>query len=606
METGVFFLALPGQLWYEEVALYRARLTATPRELFMATFIRFMIPFILLLFVLIPPSVMGDEPPSERTVIVGGDRDYPPYEFIDKRGAVAGFNVELTRAIAGIMGLKVEFRMEGWKEMRDALQSGRVDILQGISFSEARSKSVDFSPPHSIVSHAIFARRESPPVRSLDDLKGKEVIVFQSGIMHDLLEQKRVAKRLILTATPADALRLLSSGSHDYAVVAALPGSYLIRELRLTNLIPVATGIAFYPYGYGVRKGNDELLGRFSEGLAILKKTGEYQRIHDRWLGVLEPRPLDWQEVARSAAVVVVPLCIILCGALLWSRSLQRQVALRTQSLAREVEVRERAVEELRLHQAQLLQADKMKSLGILVSGVAHEINNPTGLILLNLPILQEAYEDAATLLEERYREQGDFLLGGIPYSRMRDEIPTLLVETVEGARRIKRIVEDLKDFARSDDIPAMELLELNNVVKAALRLVDATLRQATHWLTVSYADPLPRLRGNPHRIEQVIVNLIVNACQALPHPDRGIFLETGYNQELGQVELRVRDEGVGIAAEDLPHLTDPFFTTKREEGGTGLGLSVSAGIVKEHGGALRFDSQPGHGTTVTLAFPAG
>ncbi len=558
----------------------------------------------LLFLILFPVPGIGREFDPERPVIVGGDRDYPPYEFMGKNGTAAGFNVDLTRAIARVMGLQVEFRMGGWKEMRDALQAGRVDILQGISFSEARTRSVDFSPPHSIVSHAIFARRGSPPPRSLDDLKGKEVIVFQSGIMHDLLEQRHTAKRLILTATPADALRLLASGSHDYAVVATLPGSYLIRELKLTNLVPAATGIAFYPYCYGVRKGDDELLGRFTEGLAILKKTGEYQKIHDQWLGVLEPRSLSWQEVSRSAAIVVVPLFLVLCGALLWSRSLRRQVALRTESLAREVEERKRAVEELRLHQAQLLQADKMKSLGILVSGVAHEINNPTGLILLNLPILQEVYRDAGELLEEQYRKQGDFSLGGIPYSRMRDQVPIMLDETLEGARRIKQIVEELKDFARPNHAAVKEPLDLNCVVKTALRLVESTLRKATNRFTVSYAAPLPQFRGNRHRLEQVIVNLIVNACQSLTDPSKGIFLETRHNRETGEVELLVRDEGVGIPAEELPNLTDPFFTTRREEGGTGLGLSVSAGIVKEHDGILRFQSQPGSGTTVTLALP--
>jgi len=296
----------------------------------------------------------------------------------------------------------------------------------------------------------------------------------------------------------------------------------------------------------------------------------------------------------------------VLCGTVLWSRSLQRQVALRTESLAREVEERERAVEELRLNQAQLVQADKMKSLGILVSGVAHEINNPTGLILLNLPILQEVYRDAGEFLEERYREQGDFSLGGIPYSRMRDEVPTMLDETLEGARRIKRIVEDLKDFARRDDAAVKELIDFNSVVKSAVRLVDPTLRKATSRFEARYADDLPKVLANPHRIEQVVINLIVNACQALPDPGRGVFLETDYDRETGYVELRVRDEGIGIAAGDLPNLTDPFFTTKRESGGTGLGLSVSAGIVKDHGGVLTFDSQPGCGTTATLALPAG
>jgi polar amino acid transport system substrate-binding protein len=557
----------------------------------------------LLLFTL-PVTGSGQELDDGRPVIVGGDRDYPPYEFIDRNGTPAGFNVDLSRAIAGVMGLKVEFRMGGWKEMRDALQSGRVDILQGISFSDQRTRTVDFSPPHSIVSHAIFARRDSPPVRTLDDLKGKEVIVFQSGIMHDLLEQKGIAGRLVLTATPADALRLLASGKHDYAVVAALPGIYLIRELKLTNLVPVATGIAFYPYCYAVKKGEDELLSRFSEGLAILKKTGEYQKIHDRWLGVLEPRPVSWREAARYAAVVVIPLVLILCGTVLWSRSLRRQVAIRTDSLAREVTERERAVEELRRNQAQLVQADKMKSLGTLVSGVAHEVNNPTGLILLSLPTIQEAWRDAEEVLEERYREQGDFQMGGLPYSRMRDEVPRMLEETLDGARRIKRIVEELKDFARQDDTAVQAVLDFNEVVKASVRLVERAIRAATTGFEARYGESLPKIRGNQQRIEQVVVNLIINACQALPNPERGIFLETRFNRNTGYVELDVRDEGVGIPPENLDSLTDPFFTTRRESGGTGLGLSVSSGIVKEHGGTLTFQSQPGAGTTVTLALP--
>jgi polar amino acid transport system substrate-binding protein len=354
-----------------------------------------------------------------------------------------------------------------------------------------------------------------------------------------------------------------------------------------------------------VKKGDDELLSRFSEGLAILKKTGEYQRIHDRWLGVLEPRPVSWQEAARYAAVVVIPLILVLCGTVLWSRSLRRQVAIRTDSLAREVTERERAVEELRRNQAQLVQADKMKSLGTLVSGVAHEVNNPTGLILLSLPTIQEAWRDAEEVLEERYRQQGDFPMGGLPYSRMRDEVPRMLEETLDGARRIKRIVEELKDFARQDDTAGQAVLDFNGVVTASVRLVERAIRAATTCFDARYADNLPTVRGNQQRIEQVVVNLIINACQALPNPERGIFLETRFNQGTGYVELDVRDEGVGIPPENLDSLTDPFFTTRRESGGTGLGLSVSAGIVKEHGGTLTFQSLPGAGTTVTLALPS-
>jgi polar amino acid transport system substrate-binding protein len=142
-------------------------------------------------------------------------------------------------------------------------------------------------------------------------------------------------------------------------------------------------------------------------------------------------------------------------------------------------------------------------------------------------------------------------------------------------------------------------------VLKTSIRLLENLLRKSTSRLTVECAEDLPEVRGNPHRMEQVVVNLIMNACQALPDRDKGISLRTFADQTLGTVCLEVRDEGIGIPAEHLPHITDPFFTTKREIKGTGLGLAVSASIVKEHGGTLSFESTPGEGTIARIHLPA-
>ncbi|MSM39412.1 MAG: transporter substrate-binding domain-containing protein [Geobacter sp.] len=543
-------------------------------------------------------------PIADRTIVVGGDRDYPPYEYIDANGKPAGFNVELTRAIAEVMGMKVEFRLGGWSEMRSALQSGRVDVLQGMSFSADRAREVEFSLPHAMVNHAVFARRDSPTVHSLAELAGKSVAVHRGGIMHDMLVREGFTGTLRLTPTPADALRLVAAGETDFAIVAIVPGMYMIRELKLSNLVPVVRNVATHRYGYAVKKGNVELLSRFNEGLAILRKTGQYELIYNKWLGVLEPAQVDLRTLARYGAVVVIPLVVLLGGFALWSRTLHRQVALRTADLTREIAERRHAEEELRRNQQQLVQADKLAALGVLVSGVAHEINNPTGLILLDVPILKRAHGDTERILEEQFAAQGDFNLGGLPYSEMRQEIPRILDEMQEGAKRIKRIVNDLKDFARRDDAADKALIDLNTVVRTALRLVEPTVRKATNRLHVDYADGIPPVLGNGQRIEQVVINLVLNACQALPDAERGVFIGTRYNRATESAVLTVRDEGVGISRENLSRLTDPFFTTKRESGGTGLGLSVSDGIVKEHGGDLWFESTPGAGTTVTLAIP--
>lgn len=537
-------------------------------------------------------------PGVTRPVVVGGDRDYPPYEYLDKNGQPAGFNVDLARAIGEVMGMRVEFRLGSWAEMRQALLDGEVDILEGMSFSEERAaEEVDFAPPSAVVNHAIFARKGERVARSLDDLAGKTVIVHRRGYMHDQLAARGYEKDLVLTDTPADGLRLLASGVGDFAVVAMLPGNYIIRDNKLDNIEVVARSVATLRYGFAVKKGNEALLARFSEGLAILRGTGQYEALYNKWLGVLEDRPLPWTTVARYAGAVGLPLLALLGGSMLWTHFLRRQVAQRTASLSQ-------ALDELSRNQRQLVEADKMAALGILVSGVAHEINNPNGLILLNIPILRKAQADAVRLLTRRYEEEGDFLLGGIPFSRMKNELPRLLEEMQEGAQRIKRIVNDLKDFARREEGSARSLIDLADAARMAVRLLDAAIRKATDRFTAVYEPDLPLVWGHAQRIEQVVVNLVLNACQALPDRDRAIVLEVVHDVEKSQVVLAVRDEGTGIAPEHLPHLTDPFFTTKRETGGTGLGLSVSAGILKEYGATLSFHSVPGRGTTAVVAFP--
>ena len=206
-------------------------------------------------------------------------------------------------------------------------------------------------------------------------------------------------------------------------------------------------------------------------------------------------------------------------------------------------------------------------------------------------------------MLEAHYHQHGDFKLGWLNYSRMREEIPQMLDDMQQCAGRIKRIVEDLKDFARQGSAELSEQVDLNQVAEAALRLVDNSLKKTTHHLDVQLTRPLPLFRGNKQRIEQVIVNLLLNASQALTSNEQSIVLRTGLGDS-GWLFLEVSDQGCGITQENLSKLTDPFFTTKRESGGTGLGLSVSSGIVMEHGGRLEFNSTLGAGTCARLLLP--
>lgn len=535
-------------------------------------------------------SVMADETTvTSKRIIIGGDYDYPPYEFIDKDGVSSGYNVELSQEIAAVMGMDIEFRLGTWGEIRELFDRGEIDIVQGMAASKQRTHLYAFSP-HTFVNQSVFARNDRPILESLAGLKNHQVIVQRNGSMYDLLVNVDKLIELIPVDTHADALRLLASGKHDYAVVSNLPGLYLSQELGLSNIKPVYSIEGTNKYGYAVKKGNEELLSKFSQGLAILKNTGRQQAIYEKWFGALQRSP--WTRFGLIAAAIAVMLIFVSTGIAIWNRALRKKVESRTQ--------------ELKAQQLQLLHADKMASLGVLVSGVAHEINNPCGILTLNFPFVRDVFKQIEEILDEYQAEQGGLMLAGVDYTRLKTMFPETLEDMHIASRKIRAIVEDLKHFASKDssDLELNELLDLNKLVEVSMRLVANQIKQSTNDFEVHYSDNLPLFKGSGQRIEQVIINLILNACQALNDKEQKISIRTLYDDAQQHVVFTITDHGIGINEDDLSKLTDPFFTSKREQGGMGLGLSVSAGIVRDHQGVLDFRSMEGKGTTVKLSLP--
>jgi len=274
-------------------------------------------------------------------------------------------------------------------------------------------------------------------------------------------------------------------------------------------------------------------------------------------------------------------------------------------SIIRDITMYKEAVEQASLHEEQLIQADKMVALGTLVSGVAHEINNPNNFIMLNVPIVEKAWSSILPILDEYYMNHGDFFVGNrLKYSRMKESIPMLFSGILEGSKRIKNIVEELKDFSRQETYDLNQMVDINEVVKAAVTLVDNLVKRTTNLFMIQYGPDLPRVKGNFQRLEQVIINLLENSCQAIDQKEKAISLSTHFDPSANIILVRVRDEGVGMDPGILKKILEPFFTTKRHKKGTGLGLSVSSNIIKQHDGFLNFESTPGKGTTATIILP--
>ncbi len=274
--------------------------------------------------------------------------------------------------------------------------------------------------------------------------------------------------------------------------------------------------------------------------------------------------------------------------------------------LSREIEAREEAEMKNMEQQLKLLDADKLASLGILVSGIGHEINNPIQFIMFNLPFIKNAWESALPILDKYYEDHPDFQLRGVPYSLAKERLPNMANDVIEGAERISNIVKDLRVYSRKSQMEEFRECDLVQAVLSAKSIFmrfygrnnsDIALRTPTENILVLM---------NKTRIEQVVINILQNAFLATEdREERKVGLEISEISTEGMVEIKVTDNGVGVRPEDIKHLTDPFFTTRSGDGGgTGLGLAMCKRIVYDHSGQLIFESELGKGTTVRVILP--
>ncbi|MCA9735377.1 MAG: PAS domain S-box protein [Deferribacteres bacterium] len=273
-------------------------------------------------------------------------------------------------------------------------------------------------------------------------------------------------------------------------------------------------------------------------------------------------------------------------------------------SIVSDISQRLKAERDAKIRQQQLIQADKMAALGTLVSGVAHEINNPNNFIMLNIPTLQRTWKSILPILEEHYKYFGDFKISGIEFTIMRSEFFEICANILEGSSRISSIVKDLKEYSRKEETEVLVPVNINDMIKSCVNLLGNNIKKYTDYFSIELAEPLPNVNGNFQHFEQVVINLIQNSCQALGDKTKKIKVQTLRSKNGQRIEIRILDEGIGISKEILSRICDPFFTTKRNSGGTGLGLSVSNSIIQKYKGNLRFISHPGEGTTAIISFP--
>lgn len=284
-----------------------------------------------------------------------------------------------------------------------------------------------------------------------------------------------------------------------------------------------------------------------------------------------------------------------------YNETLEARVAARTDKL-------KHALDSLKTTQVQMVQQEKMASIGQLAAGVAHEINNPIGFIKSNLCSMH-GYTTSLLQLIDQINQHPDPHLQAIiapllkqaDFEYLRQDLPDLVNESLDGVERVAKIIQSLKSFSRIDDNETREPADIEKAMENSIAIVWNELKYKTQ-LERNYGS-LPLVVCAVNRISQVFVNLLVNAAQSIP--DKGI-ITISTRQEGNEVQISIRDNGCGIPADKLKRIFDPFFTTKPVGKGTGLGLSVSAGIIQDHKGRIEIQSVDGEGTTFTVHLPVG
>ena len=620
------------------------------------------------------------EPEAKKIITVAGDAYFPPFEFLDERDGLKvyrGFNIDLIRAVIAKTDLELQFLPLPWEEALRALQDGRVDAVGGMKYDAERAHYFDFSEEYLVSSLAIFVARDNSIIVELSDLENKRIAVQKDDIAYQKLRHR--VFELTATVTQEEAIKLLLAEKVDAVVGNRMAGQYIVQRLGAMERIKSVGGfINPERYGFAVRRGNDELLAKFNEGLRKVKSDGTYDQIYFKWFG--EPVDYPAYYYKKYLSYLGLGLLAAMLVSLVFGRInvvLKREVAHRTQELkqANEELVRmnrfikdvnryqssvlnsgyggiltldaagvirfanryawerlaiddeaagknlrdifgcgwiidilqagdttgevqigqdwieyavlrlasETKMEEIIVHfrditEEKKLREDigkrhKMEALGQLVASIAHEIRTPLTSIKTFTEMLPNKYDNA------------DF----------REKISRFVPQEIE---RLNRVVNDLLSYANPPAVQR-EVLPLKSLVDGVLvYFADAISRQGIK-LDIDFDEQLS-VWVDRHQMKQVLINVLLNAVQALERQTSPQLLLSAEQRE-GAIHLLVTDNGPGISADALAKAFEPFFTTKT--GGTGLGLFVSYQLARRNDVEIRLESPPNGGMTVRLIF---
>jgi len=498
-----------------------------------------------------------------------------------------------------------------WNDTFTALMNKECDVLPEVTRTTERSKTMNFTKPIHQEERVIVTQEQQAFIADIRDYLDKEFVVLRGDIVYQQLLKGYPNIKIKLVDHQVEGLNLIKNGKALAYIGSITDTGNTINKFSLKNLKIAGTLSDKYndSWALATRKSDDILSSIFSKIINNADKN-KMRKIISGQLSIKYEQGFDYTLFWQMLFIAL----IILVAIVFWNRrlsalNLQLKISKNVAEQAQQkVESQNR---EILTTQQQLLQSEKMASLGTLTAGVAHEINNPTNFTYAAVYMMQSEIDEIKTYLKELAGgDKADIVIIN-SFDEKFEKLIELAKTASEGTNRIKVIVEDLRTFARLDDAKQAQI-QISGLIKSTVHLVKTQFENIT-IKTEFFYDPL--LNCFPSKLNQVFMNIIVNACQSIETKLKQNH-QLNLNEELeglitistskknNYIVIHVKDNGCGMDKLTQQKVCEPFFTTKDVGNGTGLGMAISFGIIEEHQGMLDISSNSTQGSDFYVYLP--
>ncbi|QYJ86019.1 transporter substrate-binding domain-containing protein [Shewanella mesophila] len=523
------------------------------------------------------------------------ETDYRPYSWVDEERRAQGLNIELMNSLAAKSSCELKVKVFKWNELLLAFKHNEIDTLV-----TSLSPFADTVKGHDLLQIPIttmfygnfYVRKNSLEIESEEDLYDKEVIVLEGSTSSDYVRNRLREKynvKIISYRSTEEAIKALSEGKGDVGIFSLTAVRNAVESEHVNNL--KLSGAAFLPasYGFIFHRENMNLFLKLKEHLGFAFGIDNYSEKVNTWSSTYNAIG----ENQRNFLIFTILFILIFLFIITYNHMLEVKVKDRTKKLKLEIEHRKALEKEHFLIKEQSMSIAKLAALGEMASCVAHEINNPTALIIHNMSSIKRRFSNLVSLTPESLDKN-------VIISQVKDNC--LIIE--DSLNRTVKSIEQLKKIG-GDYCESKKIVDICSSLRTALELTKYYVGKYTLNLNVNIPDEECYVLCAENTVEQIAINLIQNACHALKNQDGviecGVITEVVDDKEC--CSLYVNDTGIGISESGLKLIFKPFYTSRRGQGGTGLGLSIVSRLVKENDAKIEVISSAGNGTRVSVLF---